>query len=193
MARCLCAWAWAMRRACGSIRGGAYRISSQGRPFPFSGRSRATRPLFESKGTDAAGPDRCAEQARWDRASPRCSVAGRTCRQTGRTAASARSEWLRDDSEALPLQQMNTEERLVADYAGTGLTVGKHPMHYRRAELRRRNVLSAEELRTARTETSCVPLAASLPASGPAQQRLHLPFHGRRNRHRQCHRHARSL
>jgi len=30
---------------------------------------------------------------------------------------------LRDDSEALPLRQMNTEERLVADYAGTGLTI----------------------------------------------------------------------
>ena len=43
---------------------------------------------------------------------------------------------------------MNTEERLVADYAGTGLTIGKHPMYYRRSELRRRNVLSTEELRT---------------------------------------------
>jgi error-prone DNA polymerase len=61
-----------------------------------------------------------------------------------------RSEWLRDDSEALPLRQMNTEERLVADYAGTGLTIGKHPMYYRRSELRRRNVLSAEELRTSK-------------------------------------------
>jgi error-prone DNA polymerase len=58
-----------------------------------------------------------------------------------------RSEWLRDDTEALPLRQMNTEERLVADYAGTGLTIGKHPMYYRRSELRRHNVLSAEELR----------------------------------------------
>jgi error-prone DNA polymerase len=45
---------------------------------------------------------------------------------------------------------MNTEERLVADYAGTGLTVGKHPMHYRRQELRSRNVLSASELRRCR-------------------------------------------
>jgi error-prone DNA polymerase len=58
-----------------------------------------------------------------------------------------RSEWLREDSEALPLRRMSTEERLVADYAGTGLTVGRHPMHYRRSELRREGVLSAEELR----------------------------------------------
>lgn len=60
------------------------------------------------------------------------------------------SESLREDSDTRPLQQMKVEERLVADYAGTGLTVGKHPMHYRRPELRRRNILSAEELRTRR-------------------------------------------
>ena len=42
---------------------------------------------------------------------------------------------------------MSTEERLVADYSGTGLTVGKHPMAYRWAELSRHNILSADELR----------------------------------------------
>jgi error-prone DNA polymerase len=42
---------------------------------------------------------------------------------------------------------MNTEKRLVADYAGTSLTVAKHPMHYRRPELQSGNVLSAAELR----------------------------------------------
>jgi error-prone DNA polymerase len=57
------------------------------------------------------------------------------------------SEWLREPEEILPLKQMNVEERLVADYAGTGLTVGKHPMFYRRAVLRRQNVLSADELK----------------------------------------------
>lgn len=60
------------------------------------------------------------------------------------------SESLLENSDARPLQQMNVEERLVADYAGTGLTVGKHPMYYRRPELRRSNILSAEELRTRR-------------------------------------------
>ena len=58
------------------------------------------------------------------------------------------SDSLREDSEALPLEQMNVEERLVADYAGTGLTVGRHPMYYRRPELHSRNILSAQELRT---------------------------------------------
>jgi error-prone DNA polymerase len=45
-----------------------------------------------------------------------------------------------------PLRQMRTEERLIADYAGTGLTTGPHPMAYRRSELRRMGVLSAREL-----------------------------------------------
>jgi error-prone DNA polymerase len=60
------------------------------------------------------------------------------------------SEWLREDSETLPLQQMNIEERLVADYAGTGLTTDKHSMYRRRAELRRQGVRTAEELRHCR-------------------------------------------
>jgi error-prone DNA polymerase len=46
-----------------------------------------------------------------------------------------------------PLAVMDTGERLVADYAGTGLTVGRHPMHYWREELRGGEVLSAAELR----------------------------------------------
>ena len=58
------------------------------------------------------------------------------------------SDSLSEDSDVLPLEQMNVEERLVADYTGMGLTVGKHPMHYRRAELRHSNILSAAELRT---------------------------------------------
>ena len=41
---------------------------------------------------------------------------------------------------------MTPEERLVADFHGTGLTVGPHPMAYRRAALRRARVLSAKEL-----------------------------------------------
>jgi error-prone DNA polymerase len=60
-----------------------------------------------------------------------------------------RSELLRDGSERSRLKQMSTEERLIADYAGTGLTVGKHPMAYRRDDLRRQKILSADELRNA--------------------------------------------
>jgi error-prone DNA polymerase len=59
-------------------------------------------------------------------------------------------EVLRDDAERMPLMQLNIEERLVADYAGTGLTIGRHPMFYRREELRRQHVLSAMELKECR-------------------------------------------
>ncbi len=47
-----------------------------------------------------------------------------------------------------PLHKMTTEERLVADYSGTGVTIGHHPMFYRREELRRRHILSALELQS---------------------------------------------
>ena len=57
---------------------------------------------------------------------------------------------LKDPPDPSPLQQMTPEERLVADYSGTGLTTGRHPMSYRRAELRAQKVLTAEELRTRR-------------------------------------------
>ncbi|AXC15160.1 DNA polymerase III alpha subunit [Acidisarcina polymorpha] len=52
-----------------------------------------------------------------------------------------------------PLRQMTTEERLVADYSGTGVTVGRHPMAYRRDELRHRRILSAQELQVHRDGT----------------------------------------
>jgi error-prone DNA polymerase len=61
-----------------------------------------------------------------------------------------RSDWLWEGNKDLPLRQMNTEERLVADYAGTGLTVGKHPMHYRRRELGSQGILSSKDLRNHR-------------------------------------------
>ena len=41
---------------------------------------------------------------------------------------------------------MQTEERLVADYSGTGLTTGHHPMAYRRTELQRIGISSARDL-----------------------------------------------
>jgi error-prone DNA polymerase len=49
-----------------------------------------------------------------------------------------------DDS---PLAPMTPEERLVADFRGTGLTVGLHPLAYHRDTLKRQGVRSAIELR----------------------------------------------
>ncbi len=55
-----------------------------------------------------------------------------------------------EGSDKSPLRKMTTEERLVADYSGTGVTIGHHPMAYRREELRRRRILSAQELQVHR-------------------------------------------
>ena len=53
-------------------------------------------------------------------------------------------------SDACPLKPMTEAERIVADYAGTGLTLGRHPMALRRDELATRGVMRAVDLRTAR-------------------------------------------
>jgi error-prone DNA polymerase len=45
-----------------------------------------------------------------------------------------------------PLRPMSPPERLLADYAGTSLTIGPHPMALRRAELALRGVLRAVDL-----------------------------------------------
>jgi error-prone DNA polymerase len=45
-----------------------------------------------------------------------------------------------------PLARMNTEERLWADYRGTGMTIGRHPMAYRRTEMNARGVTRALDL-----------------------------------------------
>jgi len=46
-----------------------------------------------------------------------------------------------------PLSSMDTEERRIADYHGTDLTVGLHPMAYRRREMRQLGIKSAAELK----------------------------------------------
>ena len=46
-----------------------------------------------------------------------------------------------------PLRPMNAEERLVADFRGTGMTVGPHPMAYHRARMNAMGIRKAGELR----------------------------------------------
>jgi error-prone DNA polymerase len=62
-------------------------------------------------------------------------------------AVFAEADPARDES---PLRDMDAQERLTADYQGTGLTLGPHPMALRRAELTRRPgrpILRAADLR----------------------------------------------
>jgi error-prone DNA polymerase len=45
-----------------------------------------------------------------------------------------------------PLLQMTAEDRLVADFRNTGMTVGPHPLSYHRSQLKREGILSAADL-----------------------------------------------
>ena len=56
-------------------------------------------------------------------------------------------DYLPEPDSPSPLQPMNHEERLVADFHGTGMTVGPHPVAYRRAWLTAMGIRRASELR----------------------------------------------
>jgi error-prone DNA polymerase len=58
----------------------------------------------------------------------------------------AKGESLGPPAGSSPLLAMTSEERLVADFRGTGMTVGPHPLAYHRAELKRQGIRSAVEL-----------------------------------------------
>jgi error-prone DNA polymerase len=45
-----------------------------------------------------------------------------------------------------PLLQMTAEDRLVADFRNTGMTVGPHPLSYHRLQLKREGIVSAADL-----------------------------------------------
>ena len=51
-----------------------------------------------------------------------------------------------EDPDLSPLRAMTAHERLRADYHGTGITVGKHPMAYRREEMKARKATTAIDL-----------------------------------------------
>jgi error-prone DNA polymerase len=55
-------------------------------------------------------------------------------------------ESLEEKGEPSPLAPMSIEDRLWADYRGAGLTVGRHPMAYRRAEMNALGVARAIDL-----------------------------------------------
>ncbi len=55
-------------------------------------------------------------------------------------------EALPEAEPSFPLAMMSSEERLVADYHGTGLTIGRHPMSYRRPAMDALGVYRASEL-----------------------------------------------
>lgn len=66
--------------------------------------------------------------------------------ERARRSAGPLFEYLEETDEPSPLQQMNVKERLHADFFGTGLTVGRHPMAFYRQEMMERGVRAAAEL-----------------------------------------------
>jgi error-prone DNA polymerase len=69
--------------------------------------------------------------------------------------------------ESSPLVPMSTEERLVADYHGTGVTVGPHPMSYRREQLRQMGIVSASELKKLRHNKPVIAAGAVITRQRP--------------------------
>jgi error-prone DNA polymerase len=72
----------------------------------------------------------------------------RACRRSGPLL-----ENIEEPDRRSPLAQMTAEERLVADFHGTGMTVGPHPMAYYRDELNAMGVLRASDLADIRNGT----------------------------------------
>ena len=63
-----------------------------------------------------------------------------------------------EEKELSPLSKMSDEERLISDFYGTGLTIGKHPIAYRRPALERMKIKRACELKNipdGRFHTDC--------------------------------------
>jgi error-prone DNA polymerase len=56
----------------------------------------------------------------------------------------------KEQSADSPLPAMTIEERVNADFRGTGMTIGRHPLAYRREELKRLGVKRAIDLREIR-------------------------------------------
>jgi error-prone DNA polymerase len=57
------------------------------------------------------------------------------------------------ESQISPLLPMSTEERLIVDFHGTGLTIGPHPLAYHRARLKNLRLRTAIDLQTLRNGT----------------------------------------
>jgi error-prone DNA polymerase len=55
-------------------------------------------------------------------------------------------EQISEPDHSSPLKRMTNEERLVADFRGTGMTIGPHPMSYHRERMNKLGVCRAVEL-----------------------------------------------
>ncbi len=70
--------------------------------------------------------------------------------RAGRQAGPLLSKLDGDEEQDSPLAAMDPEERMIADYAGTGVTVGRHPMAHCRPRMRTLQVFRAGDLKLVR-------------------------------------------
>ncbi len=70
--------------------------------------------------------------------------------RAGRQVGPLLSELDGDEEQDSPLTAMDPEERMIADYAGTGVTVGRHPMAHCRPRMRTLQVFRAGDLKLVR-------------------------------------------
>ena len=96
---------------------------------------------------EAGGRRQEAGRERAVQSSP-ASKGGKNVAHTTRDVQGGENE--KADSTRSPLLPMTPDERVGADYAGTGLTIGPHPVAFRRQELALRGVLRAIDLPRAR-------------------------------------------
>jgi error-prone DNA polymerase len=88
------------------------------------------------------------------RAGPLFEMPDETEEENAEHAQSETPTNVKPDSERSPLAPMSPEQRLVADFRSTGMTVGPHPMAYHREEMRRQGIRSAADLRKLRDGTN---------------------------------------
>jgi error-prone DNA polymerase len=65
--------------------------------------------------------------------------------RAGRPSGPLLEQW-RDPDPVSPLARMTVDERMCADFSGTGVNIGRHPMAYRRAEMNALGVRRAIDL-----------------------------------------------
>ncbi|MFN7982094.1 MAG: OB-fold nucleic acid binding domain-containing protein [Vicinamibacterales bacterium] len=128
----------------------AIEAEADGAPADAGADQHVTGDAAHCAGANAGQPaEESARQRAWSTTRQRTSPTPSAGAHAGLNAGATLGITGEDDAEC-PLKPMTEAERLVADYAGTGLTIGRHPMALRRHELTMRGVMRATDVVSAR-------------------------------------------
>src|SRR5207249_4896926 len=117
------------------------RIEAERRGAPFA----SAADLVRRTGVRRDELTRLAEVGALDSLEPERRAALWAADRAGRPAGRLYED-LADSPEASPLPPMTAEEILIADYEGTGLSLGPHPLEFHRARLQRMGAVRAVDL-----------------------------------------------